>query len=142
MSLGERIKEERIRLNMTQEGFATACETNKRQQIKYEKDEQAPGAGYLAGACRLGADVGYLLTGIPVHDISPKELTLLAAFRDASEELQVAALSVLGVRTVASKRSSSKTNVTISDSEIGQNISTTGKVTLKNFTVGVPSRRK
>ena len=141
MSLGERIKEERARLELTQEAFAVACDTNKRQQIKYEKDEQAPGAAYLAGACRAGVDVPYVLTGIRTGEVDPKESALLAAYRGASEELQRAALSVLGVAAATPTRGG-KAKVSIRENEIGQQISTGGKVRLKDFTINVGGGKK
>lgn len=142
MGIGLRLKEERKRLDMSQAAFAEACGSGKRQQTRYEQEEQVPGGEYLAGAVSLGVDVVYVLTGASTGAIDPKELTLLAAYRGASEELQRAALSVLGVRTAASTRDSAKTKVTIKDSEIGQNISTTGKVKMDDFTIKMPSRRK
>lgn len=62
MSIGARLKNERLRIGLTQEAFAKLCATSKRQQIKYEKDQQAPGAHYLAAAIHVGVDVVYILT--------------------------------------------------------------------------------
>lgn len=143
MSLGERIREERTRLDLTQEVFAAGCDTSKRQQIKYEKDDQSPGAAYLAGACRLGVDVVYLLTGMRSGHLDPKESALLAAYRNASEELQRAALSVLGAAAAAPQhRAGAKVSVTIRDSDVANQISTTEKVTLKGMTINMGGRRK
>ena len=63
MSLGKRLRSERERLELTQDALARQCGKSKRQQIKYEQDEQAPGADYLAKAHKVGVDVLYVLTG-------------------------------------------------------------------------------
>lgn len=63
MSLGKRLRAERQRLDLTQDALARQCGKTKRQQVKYEQDEQAPGAEYLANAHRLGVDVLYVLAG-------------------------------------------------------------------------------
>ncbi|GEM_PF-271165 len=142
MGIGSRLKEERQRLDMNQTSFAEACGSGKRQQTRYEQEEQIPGGEYFAGAALLGVDVVYVLTGARRDGLTPKETALLAAYRNASEELQRAALSVLGISTTASSPRGVKARVTIRDSEIGQNISTTGKVKLEDFTIEMPSRRK
>lgn len=138
MTLGVRLKEERKRLGYTQEELSALCETNKRQQIKYEKDVQAPGSGYLALACGAGLDVAYVLAGTRAGELSPQESALLAAYRNASEELQNAALALLGSRLAKQAKPKKTAKVVIKDNQIGQQITTTGTVDLKgmSFTVG------
>lgn len=142
MSLGERLREERKRLGLTQEAVADMFDTSKRQQIKYEQDVQAPGAMYLASACRIGMDVAYLLTGSRAGEVDPQESALLAAYRNASEELQRAALSVLGAKTPAPPRRGPKAKVTIRDNEIGNLTSTTEKVKMEGITFNVGGGKK
>ncbi|HGM7876710.1 TPA: helix-turn-helix domain-containing protein [Pseudomonas aeruginosa] len=62
-SIGERLKEERVRLGFSQPAFAGLAETTKKSQIDYEKDLTQPKAGYLAAVARVGADVQYIVTG-------------------------------------------------------------------------------
>jgi len=62
-SIGERLKEERVRLGFSQPAFAGLAETTKKSQIDYEKDLTQPKAGYLAAVARVGADVQYIITG-------------------------------------------------------------------------------
>lgn len=66
-TIGERLKMERERLQMTQERFAELGKVQKRSQIHYEQDEREPKAGYFAGIAGAGADVGYILTGVPTR---------------------------------------------------------------------------
>jgi len=63
VTIGERLKEERERLDFTQPAFAGLAETTKKSQIDYEKDLTQPKAGYLAAIAKVGADVQYIVTG-------------------------------------------------------------------------------
>lgn len=82
MSIGQRIKEERERLDFTQPAFAGLAETTKKSQIDYEKDLTQPKAGYLAAIAKVGADVQYIVTGIrSVNLLSEKEVVLVDGFR-------------------------------------------------------------
>ena len=63
MDIGTRLREERERLGMTQEGFGQAGGVLKRALIRYEKGERMPDAAFLAAIAAAGADVLYILTG-------------------------------------------------------------------------------
>lgn len=60
---GQRLKEERERLGMSQVEFATACGVKRTAQYNYEANERHPDIVYLGGAMAAGVDMGYLLTG-------------------------------------------------------------------------------
>lgn len=62
-TIGERLKQERERLGLTQEEFANLAEVNKRSQINYEKGVRFPDARYLSKIAQIGVSVGYVLTG-------------------------------------------------------------------------------
>ena len=62
-TLGERLKEERNRLGMSQPEFAHACGVEKGSQINYEAGRRYPDAEYLNHADKLGVDVLYVVTG-------------------------------------------------------------------------------
>lgn len=68
MTLGERLKEERKRLGLSQPGMAELAGASKNSQISWEKDEASPNARYLMAIAAAGADVQYVLTGIPTRD--------------------------------------------------------------------------
>lgn len=59
----ERLREERLRLDLTQEELAGKVGVSKRSYCAYEAGETAPSAKLLAALIGMGADVAYLLTG-------------------------------------------------------------------------------
>lgn len=60
VSIGERLKEERERLGLSQPAL---IQGHPRSQVRYEKGERSPDATYLARVADAGADVGYIVTG-------------------------------------------------------------------------------
>jgi len=63
MTIGERLKEERSRLGLSQTDLGAAGGVGKTTQINYEKGSGSPDAKYLAAAAELGVDVLYVVTG-------------------------------------------------------------------------------
>lgn len=97
MTFGERLKEERERLALSQTALGEACGVTKKSQINYEKGERSPDALYLAALLRAGGDVLYVLTGertapalLPIE-----EQMLLDRYRASPRDLRDAALRVL-----------------------------------------------
>lgn len=133
MHLGSLLREERVRLGMTQAAFAEACGVAKRAQIHYESDERVPSATYLSAAAALGVDVNYLLTGAREIQSDPDEARLLAAYRVASDEVKRVVLAALGA---ADRAPGASTRTVIKGSNIGQQVS--GDVTMPSaqFNVG------
>lgn len=62
-TFGERLKQERLRLGLSQENLASVGGVQRGAQIKYEKNERLPDAGYVSSIANIGIDVQYLLTG-------------------------------------------------------------------------------
>lgn len=62
-TIGERLKQERERLGLTQEEFADLAGVNKRSQINYEKGVRFPDARYLSKIAQAGTGIDYVLTG-------------------------------------------------------------------------------
>lgn len=62
-SQGQRLKEERERLGLSQAKFAESCGVGKTAQYTYEAGERSPDARYLQEAGRLGVDVWFVLLG-------------------------------------------------------------------------------
>lgn len=60
VSIGERLKEERERLGLSQPAL---IQGHPRSQVRYEKGERSPDANYLARVAEAGADVSYIVTG-------------------------------------------------------------------------------
>ena len=63
MTIGERLKEERSRLGLSQTDLGAAGGVGKTTQINYEKGSGSPDAKYLAAAAELGVDALYVVTG-------------------------------------------------------------------------------
>ncbi|KJS28382.1 MAG: hypothetical protein VR76_07620 [Pseudomonas sp. BRH_c35] len=61
--LGERLREERKRLGLSQGDFGALGGVKANAQGKYESDERSPDATYLNGLSSAGVDVLYVLTG-------------------------------------------------------------------------------
>lgn len=62
-TFGERLKQERERLAMSQTALAEVGGVGKTTQINYEKDVRRPDSGYLAALAAAGVDTQFLLTG-------------------------------------------------------------------------------
>lgn len=101
MELGERLKEERQRLDLTQQALSDACGVSKRAQVKYESGEQTPGGAYLAAAAQLGVDVVFVLTGNRAAAGNAEEALLLAAYRSAAPAVKNVVLAALGANATA-----------------------------------------
>lgn len=63
VSFGERLREERERLGMTQAQFGDLAQVTKKTQMLYESGDRSPKADYMAAVAEAGVDVQYLLTG-------------------------------------------------------------------------------
>lgn len=63
--IGERLKQERERLGMTQPAFAEAAGAAKRTLIEWEKGTTSPNSVQLSALSSVGVDVYYVLTGEP-----------------------------------------------------------------------------
>lgn len=75
-SIGERLREERERLGLSQSEMALLAKdlgakgATRQSQALYEKGEQSPSAAYIAAISTSGADVLYILTGQRSHQIT------------------------------------------------------------------------
>lgn len=90
--IGNRLREERERLGLSQPALADICGVTMRSQRNYEKGDRQPDASYLAAVSAAGADVLYILTGqrsgaaAPTPALKPEEAALLDNYRHASPE--------------------------------------------------------
>jgi phage repressor protein C with HTH and peptisase S24 domain len=69
VDLGNRLKEERQRLGLTQGDFGAKLGVSKTSQFNYEAGDRVPDADYLQRALSLGVDVLYVLTGNRLEDL-------------------------------------------------------------------------
>lgn len=63
MSIGERLREERERIGLSQTALAQIGGVGKTTQIKYEKGASSPDSSYLSAVSDEGVDVFYVLKG-------------------------------------------------------------------------------
>lgn len=87
--LGERLREERKRLGLSQADFGALGGVKANAQGKYEADERSPDSGYLEGLASAGVDVLYVLTGqrVPVtaEGLADDESEVLNHYRSMPE---------------------------------------------------------
>lgn len=63
VGISDRLKEERLRLGLSQSDFADAGGAHRKSQGNYESGERYPDAQYLSAIAAIGADVQYIVTG-------------------------------------------------------------------------------
>ena len=71
MGIFERLREERIRLGLSQAQLGEIGGVQKQAQLKYEKGDRQPDARYLEAVAGAGVDVLYVLTGQRVATPAP-----------------------------------------------------------------------
>lgn len=85
LNIGERLKDERVRLGLNQTDMAALAGVTKTTQLNYEKGSRSPDAAYLAAVSAAGVDVLYVLTGnhVPMatETLSEKESTMVEKYR-------------------------------------------------------------
>lgn len=93
----KRLREERKRLGLKGAELACVGGVSGVSQSNYENGKKIPGAGYLAAIAAAGVDVQYVLTGRRSSEpvLTPEEKAVLAAWKNASKEVQAAALAAL-----------------------------------------------
>ncbi len=102
---GQRLREERLRLGLSQDQLAEIGGVQRRTQHNYEKGERAPDGVYLAKIAGVGADILYVLTAryLPKEvSLDSGEREIVDAYRqlDDSDKTSVQRL-ILGLLTIA-----------------------------------------
>lgn len=94
LDIGNRLRDERKRLSLNQEDFASVGGVTRRAQTTYEGGKRVPDARYLSAVAGLGVDVQYVLTGVRAvaveSNLSPDERALLDNYRHSPREDQAA----------------------------------------------------
>ena len=98
MTIEIRLKEERNRMGFNQPDFAALGSKTKKTLIDYEKGKTSPDAVFLAAISAAGADVQYILTGVPGY--KPEPPSVLETVRqqrliEAAESLKLTKLADL-----------------------------------------------
>ncbi|KUM45032.1 helix-turn-helix domain-containing protein [Pseudomonas sp. EpS/L25] len=88
-ALGDRLRQERDRLQLTQDELGQLGGVNRNSQGKYEKGERNPDSVYLEAVAAAGVDVLYVLTGKrqPLEEVSlaPDEQEVVGYYRGMSD---------------------------------------------------------
>ncbi|QKH37306.1 helix-turn-helix transcriptional regulator [Achromobacter pestifer] len=102
MELFERLKEERIRLGMSQTAFGELGGVKVLAQRNYETGKRSPDASYLERLAAMGVDVLYVVTG--AHALTQQDLEAdLDRYGKAWETLEMA-LEATGREMSAAKK--------------------------------------
>lgn len=67
-NIGVRIKEERLRMNMSQQQIADACGVRRETWGRYESDKLEMGSTVFRAFVALGADMQYIISGIRAQE--------------------------------------------------------------------------
>ncbi|EHD22627.1 MULTISPECIES: transcriptional regulator [Brenneria] len=99
--IGERLREERERLGLSQPAMGEIGGVKKLTQLNYEKGERFPDASYLAALAKFGLDVQYVVTGVRASAALPDdELELINNYRAAPLAVKSAVLAALTAGSV------------------------------------------
>ena len=100
MTIGDRLKEERSRLGLSQTDLGAAGGVGKTTQINYEKGAGSPDAKYLSAVASLGVDILYVVTGVATPQVAEgftaTENTLISQYRALPEDDQAAVYRIVG----------------------------------------------
>lgn len=98
--IGDRLKEERTRLGLSQEALGEIGGVRKGAQFNYEAGVRSPDAEYLKALAATGVDVAYIITGIrtvsaaseslppggKVEIVTEEEAEILEGYRELGEQ--------------------------------------------------------
>jgi len=63
VSFNDRLKSERLRINLNQTDFASIAGVTKKTQMLYEKGDRSPDVKYMSAIAAEGVDVNFIITG-------------------------------------------------------------------------------
>lgn len=96
-NVGERLKRERERLDLTQRQVSELAGITQTTYSRYENGERVPTLEAVFGFHQLGMDVVYLLTGqsTTVHDetLTPHEREWLTLYRQSNDKVTLLKLA-------------------------------------------------
>jgi transcriptional regulator with XRE-family HTH domain len=126
-TIGERLREERERLEMSQTAFAAVGGVLKGAQLNYEAGKRVPDADYLAGIAKAGVDVLYVITGQAADSPAPPplkdgEATLLESYRALDKRGQAAVLAVIATMSEPEPSSKGRTKAPSREQAIGVHV--------------------
>lgn len=135
MTFGQRLKQERKRLGMTQPDFAQIGKVEKNTQINYEQDKRFPTADYLLAVANIGVDTQFVLHGTPSVDLlTDDEKELLIGYRSLDIRGKARVLGIIeGAAPMDSQVPRTKISI---DGSVGQQITGDVHGTVQGPTMG------
>ncbi|MDN0093906.1 helix-turn-helix domain-containing protein [Yersinia rohdei] len=104
--IGQRLREERERLGLSQVAMGDIGGVKKLTQLKYEKGDSCPDAYYLALLHKFGLDVQYVVIGVrSVTALTNDEEELVSHYRSAPLAVKQAVFAALSVGNPSSSGS-------------------------------------
>jgi transcriptional regulator with XRE-family HTH domain len=95
-TIGTRLRQERVRIGLTQRDLGKVGGVTANIQGLYEKDRRSPRATYLSKILAVGIDVIYVLTGKPVPPAGTSQLDGISDPLDAIFDAYLAQSQLLG----------------------------------------------
>ncbi|CND31045.1 hypothetical protein [Yersinia pseudotuberculosis] len=96
--IGERLREERERIGLSQMAFGEIGGVKKLAQLKYEQGRRAPDVIYLGAISKIGADVQFIVTGVrSTTALTNDEEELVNYYRSAPLAVKQAVFAALSV---------------------------------------------
>ncbi|MEG2281119.1 MAG: helix-turn-helix transcriptional regulator [Comamonas sp.] len=96
--IGPRLREERLRISMSQVDFSEVCGASRNALVQWECGDATPNVGVLALMSGKGVDVLYVVTGDRAGEseatLAPAERDLLQAWRGSGEKGRAALAAV------------------------------------------------
>jgi transcriptional regulator with XRE-family HTH domain len=112
MTIGERLRQERERLGLSQPKLAGLVNTTKQTVFSWESGKTAPDGFQLSTLAAAGADVLYILTGEYGGVLTHDEREMLSLFRAAPLAVKSAAVGALQGGSSATVSKTKTTTIT------------------------------
>lgn len=101
--IGERLEEERVKLKKNKGAMAAAGGVAASAYTNYLNGDRSPDADFLTAISAIGADVQYILTGVPsANALAPDEVMLLTGYRSMDARGKAGVLGMIGGMTQSS----------------------------------------
>lgn len=105
-SPGDRLRNERVRLGLSQEDLALVGGVNRNTQGSYERGARNPDTAYLVAVAGLGIDIAFVLTGQKqISDLSGEEAQIIEQYRGIPDDDQKMIRRMLDAMVVMESRS-------------------------------------
>jgi len=102
--IGQRLREERERLGLSQTALGAIGGVQQNAQFLYEKDQRSPSADYLHALAQIGADTHYIVTGQRhTAALTADEADVMMRFRNAPLVVKASVIGALHGAEMAMK---------------------------------------